>query len=168
MPRYKRLPSDISRDRERVSVPWYNVLMVLRARGVKFNVNEGHRTMARQAQLVREMGRYPYGKAGYGTGAAAPSSTAPHIRVGRIDHAIDAEPGDRVVAELRRLGIDAVRPMSKEPWHIEAPADDLRRVSDKRKRRFPRIKNALKKRAKYKGLWKKWRKRVTDLRRLKR
>lgn len=164
--RYKRLPADISRDRERVSSEWYTILMALRASGVKFNVNEGHRTMDRQAQLVRELGRYPNGKAGYGTGAAAPSPSAPHIRVGRIDHAIDCDNPAGVVTGLRKLGVAATRPIAKEPWHIEAPEAHLRKAA-KRAKISTQIKNAVKKRTKYRGLWRKWDKRIKDLRRLK-
>jgi hypothetical protein len=111
---------------ERVSEEWWSVLKDMDAEGVPVHVNEGHRTMARQAQLVREQGRYPNGVGGYGTGAAAPSPSAPHIRLGRVDHAIDFG-GDaaRIVRELEKRGIKAWRPMSKEPWHVEVDAGDL-------------------------------------------
>lgn len=142
--KYVRLPRSISRDRERVSKEWRRALLDAHKAGVKFNVNEGHRTMARQAGLVREMGSYPYGKAGYGTGAAAPSSTAPHIRVGRIDHAIDCDGAVALVTWLRKQGIYAIRPMSKEPWHIEAPASYLSRYYTKRTKRI-RVLRALRK-----------------------
>lgn len=126
---YRRLPVDISRDRERVSDQWYWVLMELRKRGYHFNVNEGHRTMARQWELYRTLG--PYNGS---SGAAYPSPSAPHIRVGRFDHAIDFDGADTVITGLRKLGVAASKPVAGESWHVEVNADELAREAAKLKK----------------------------------
>lgn len=114
MPRY--LPID----GELVSAEWLAVLRDMRAAGVRFNVNEGHRTFARQWELYRLY------RSGRGNLAAYPSPVAPHIRTGRIDHAIDFSNDSQVFAWLQRAGLQPRRTVFRESWHIEVTADRLR------------------------------------------
>ncbi len=107
-------------DGEKVSREWFAVLSDMRAAGVRFNVNEGHRTMARQLYF------WNLYRSGRGNLAAFPSPFAPHIRTGRIDHAIDFSNDGAVMAWLRSKGLDARRTVVGESWHIEIPASDLR------------------------------------------
>lgn len=138
--KYIRLPSYMSRDRERVSKEWRRALLDAWDAGVRFNVNEGHRTMARQWELYRQLG--PYNGS---SGAAYPSTTAPHIRVGRIDHAIDCDGAATLVSWLRKHGIYARTPVGGEPWHIEASSDDLARYFNKKARKNREVRSLLRK-----------------------
>ncbi len=110
-------------DGERVSRQWAVVLTDMREAGVIFRVNEGHRTWARQAHF------YALYRSGRGNLAAKPSRNAPHIRTGRIDHALDVQNADLVVAWLLDAGISVTRPVPGEDWHVEASAEDLRRYA---------------------------------------
>jgi len=113
-------------DGELVSKEWLAVLLDMRADGVHFNVNEGHRTMARQWYFWRLY------KSGAGAIAAFPSPFAPHIRTGRIDHAIDFSNDTAVFAWLQNKGLNPTRPVRwpdgsvRESWHIEVSASALR------------------------------------------
>ena len=107
-------------DGEKVSKEWFAVLSDMRAAGVIFNVNEGHRTMARQWYF------WNLYRSGRGNLAAFPSPFAPHIRTGRIDHAIDFSNDARVIAWLWSKGLSARRTVVGESWHIEIPASELR------------------------------------------
>lgn len=124
-----------SRDHEHVSREWYYLLHDLHEAGVRFNVNEGHRTMERQAQLVREKGVW---SASNPTGAARPSSVAPHIRTGKPSHAIDFDNAPAVVAAAAKRGVRLYRPIPTEPWHVDPDAGDLARYA--RKHRAARAK----------------------------
>lgn len=107
-------------DNEQVSAEWYSVLKAMRDAGVRFNVNEGHRTMARQAYF------YSLYRSGRGNLAAVPSPFAPHIRTGRIDHAIDFSNDPAVFAWLSKAGLHPVRTVRGESWHIELTAAALK------------------------------------------
>lgn len=113
-------------DGEHVSKEWLSVLSDMRADGVRFNVNEGHRTMARQWYFWRLY------RSGAGAIAAFPSPFAPHIRTGRIDHAIDFSNDPAVFAWLQAHGLNPTRPVRwpngsvRESWHIEVSASALR------------------------------------------
>lgn len=111
-------------DGEHVSAEWLTVLREMRKDGVVFNVNEGHRTRARQQELIDEKGLWSPSNP---TGAAPVSGTAPHIRDGRIDHAIDFSNDGAVFAWLSAHGLRPARtvPLGREPWHIEVPAAEL-------------------------------------------
>jgi hypothetical protein len=119
---YKRWDAD-----DRVSTEWHAVLTAARRDGVSFIVNDGHRTFAEQADrfAIFQRDGHPL--------AARPSATAPHIRTGRPDHAIDVSAVDggagRLAAWLRRNGADATFPVPGEPWHVEVPRDDLERLA---------------------------------------
>lgn len=106
-------------DGEQVSREWGIVLAAMREDHVYARVNEGHRTMARQTYFWRLY------LSGRGNLAARPSSTAPHIRTGRIDHAIDFGNAAAALRWLRSRNIEATLPVRGESWHVEAPAGDL-------------------------------------------
>jgi len=106
-------------DGEQVSREWGVVLHDMRQAGVAFRVNEGKRTFARQLFFWRLY------LSGRGNLAARPSHNAPHIRTGRIDHAIDFNNATGVVYWLRQHAIRATLPVPGESWHVEAPAAAL-------------------------------------------
>jgi hypothetical protein len=106
-------------DGEMVSAQWHSVIAAMRRDGVHGNVNEGHRTFARQAQL------YALYRSGRGNLAAVPSPNAPHIRTGRTDHAVDFGNDAAVFAWLSRKGLAPQRTVRGESWHIEVSAAKL-------------------------------------------
>jgi len=120
--KYRRWDAD-----DRVSAQWYAVLRAAKADGVSFLVTDGHRTMAEQQDRWDTYKRFG------SPVAARPSPTAPHIRVGRPDHAIDVNALDggagRLAAWLRNHGAAASFPVPGEAWHIEVPRDDLERLA---------------------------------------
>ena len=118
-------------DGKQVSVAWHRVLTKMRQNGVPFTVVSGHRTMAEQWRLYRLW------KAGRGNLAAFPSPTAPHIRTGRADHAIDFGRSDTEVNRVQRYldsrGLKARETVIGEWWHVEvdgAALKDLARRID--------------------------------------
>lgn len=120
-------------DNERVSWPLAIGLLAARKGGVRFHVNEGRRTMARQAELLREKGLY--NRITNPSGAAWPSPTAPHIKVGRWDHALDLDNASAVIGFFRNvIGVTLLRTVTTENWHVElAPADKAQLVAWARK-----------------------------------
>jgi hypothetical protein len=109
-----------------VSREWAAVLTGA-GREVAFMLDSGHRTVAEQQALYRKFLRF--GK----PVAAQPSGNAPHIRSGRIDHAVDVNSLDggaaRLAAWLQRKGGHPSFPVSGEPWHIELGAGELRTMA---------------------------------------
>ncbi len=106
-------------DGHHVSDDWFKVLTAARRAGVSFRLNSGRRTLAEQQRL------YDLWQAGVGNLAAVPSPTAPHIRVGREDHAldVDVEFGTGVAglrSWLRGHGLATSLTVAGEPWHVEA------------------------------------------------
>jgi GH24 family phage-related lysozyme (muramidase) len=125
-------------DGKRVSRPWKRILTEARAHGVRFLLTSGRRTMAEQTRLFHQNMQLVGGRWVRRPGrplTAFPSPTAPHIRVGRIDHALDVNALDggenRLQAWLSNHGVLSTNPVSGEPWHLEAPAGDLRRLADR-------------------------------------
>lgn len=119
---------------KRVSRRWRRVLTAAEKAGVKFTLNSGRRTLAEQRDLYR---RYLNGT---GNLAAYPNPNAPHIRVGRQAHALDVDTLDggesRLQRWLEKHGVRVSNPVRGEPWHLEVPEKDLRRLARKiRKRR---------------------------------
>lgn len=148
-------------DGERVSYAWFPLLHdIRRIDRVPFNVNEGRRTMARQAELVKEKGLW------HPTlnpdGAARPSATAPHIREGRADHAIDFNNAAGVIRAARKRGVRLTLPMpTNEPWHVEAVLADLLAYNKRRKKKVAKLRHAVKRAANRlaaaKKTYRKWR-----------
>jgi hypothetical protein len=119
---YRQWDSD-----DRVSAEWFAVLSAARRDGVAFTVTDGHRTVAEQRDRFAVFQRFGRPV------AARPSPTAPHIRTGRPDHAIDVNALDggaaRLAAWLRRRGAKATFPVPGEAWHVEVPRPDLERLA---------------------------------------
>lgn len=114
-------------DGELVSLPWKCALEAMERDVGPINVNEGHRTMARQAWFYM---CYRTQSCNNGNLAAVPSPFAPHIRTGRIDHAIDFDDGAKAERWLDTHGIPAWRTVPGENWHVEVDAGALRRFFD--------------------------------------
>jgi hypothetical protein len=113
---------------KRVSAQWAVVLTAAAADGVNFRLNSGQRTFSEQAALYRLY------QSGRGNLAAVPSHTAPHIRTGRADHALDVDmfAGDGVQSLarwLRKQGAAVAWTVPGEGWHIETPHGDLERLA---------------------------------------
>lgn len=122
-----------SRDHERVSRQWFVLLWDLSHHDhVHFNVNEGHRTMARQQELVNEQGVWSSSNP---HGAALPSDHAPHIKTGHPNHAIDFDNSEGVIRAARKRGVTLLRTVSTESWHVEPDAAELFRYYKKHHRR---------------------------------
>lgn len=117
-------------DSELVSALWYTFLTEARRDGVRFTINEGHRTYARQAYFYN---CYRCGCCNNGNLAAVPSPNAPHIRTGRADHAIDTDELDALIGFGLKGGVRIVKTVAGEAWHGEASRDDLQRFHDKNK-----------------------------------
>jgi GH24 family phage-related lysozyme (muramidase) len=121
----------------RVSGRWLKVLRAADRAGVQFSLNSGHRTFAEQQVLWDAYQRYLNGGP-WAPKAAYPSHTAPHIRTGKAAHAIDVSSNDgganRLAAFLRRHGGHPAFPVGGEPWHIELPGADLKRLARKLRR----------------------------------
>ena len=114
----------------RVSSEWAVVLTAAAAAGVRFRLNSGQRTFSEQQAL------YQLYRSGRGNLAAVPSHTAPHIRTGRQDHALDvdmfAQDGVQALAKwLRKQGASVAWTVPGEGWHIETPGGDLARLARK-------------------------------------
>jgi hypothetical protein len=108
-------------DGELVSPAWAVVLKDMRKAGVDFGINEGHRTLARQKFF---WDCFVCQCCNNGNLAARPTPWAPHIRVGRADHAVDFSNPEAVMSWLHRAGLKPTRPAGAgtdrwEPWHIE-------------------------------------------------
>jgi hypothetical protein len=112
---------------EVVSREWAVVLQAM-AKDVSFGINEARRDIARQRYFY---GCYRCQCCNNGNLAAFPSPFAPHIRSGRIDHAIDFANPDGVVRWLATHGLQPSRPVRGENWHVEVPASELRQFAKK-------------------------------------
>lgn len=119
-------------DGHRVSPEWHDVLSAARADHVQFVLNSGQRTMSEQLALyVQNMsgGRPRPGR----PLTARPTPWAPHIRVGRPDHALDVSTLDGGETDLQRWlerrGATVTNPVPGEPWHLEIPQPDLLRLA---------------------------------------
>lgn len=116
-------------DGHHVSDAWFEVLTAARRAGVAFRLNSGRRTFAEQQRL------HDLWRAGNGALAAVPSHTAPHIRTGRDDHALDVDMHvgggvEGLRAWLRGHGLPTSLTVPGEGWHVEADsAAELRAAS---------------------------------------
>lgn len=112
-------------DGQRVSDDWFHVLSAARRAGIAFQLNSGQRTFEEQQRL------YDLWRAGIGNLAAVPSHSAPHIRSGRQDHALDVDMYAGVGTAglrswLRAHGVATSLTVPGEGWHVEADsAGDL-------------------------------------------
>jgi lysozyme len=128
----------------RVSRPWRTVLRAADRAKVGFHVTSGHRTMSEQAGLVREKGLFDPVRNPHG--AAAPSPFAPHVRIGRANHAIDVDSLDGGETRLERWvdsqGATWMNTVVTESWHGELSGRDLARLARKIKRELRRERRA--------------------------
>ena len=124
--KYRRWDAD-----DRVSAQWFAVL----ERGA-----EGRRRLVPRHRRAPDAGRAagPLCDTYHAGGARRPPSrapTAPHIRAGRPDHAIDVNALDggagRLAAWLRSARRARHVPRARRDWHIEVPRDDLVRLAEK-------------------------------------
>lgn len=117
---------------KRVSRYWHIVLTAAAAAGVRFTLNSGQRTMREQWALYRQNMTGGHPKPGYPL-TAVPTPWAPHIRVGRQDHAIDVDYLDGGETRLQRWleehGVHPTNPVRGETWHMELPAAELRALA---------------------------------------
>lgn len=134
-------------DGKRVSSEWKIVLTAAREDGVHFDLNSGQRTFSEQRALYNNYQRYGRPIAAY------PSHTAPHIRTGRIDHALDVNDedlyngtrggADNLIRWARSKGATLRRTVRGEPWHLEIVGGEralralVRRVKDRAPRFTP-------------------------------
>lgn len=122
---------------KRVSAPWQRLLIAAEHdRGRRLNLNSGRRTMAEQTRLRHAYELYKAGRGPWAPVAAIPSPTAPHIRVGRVDHALDIEyysgDTDWFMAWLKARGLPSTKTVPGEAWHVEASSGSaLRDVARK-------------------------------------
>jgi hypothetical protein len=103
---------------KRVSAAWFTVL-TFAAPYVSFQVNSGRRTLAEQWVLYRAWLKFRQ------VLAAFPNPNAPHIKLGRPDHALDVDQyvGDGTDGLMRWLaarGCPCSKTVSGEGWHFEA------------------------------------------------
>jgi murein L,D-transpeptidase YcbB/YkuD len=90
--------------------------------GVSFTLTEGHRTFARQLWFWN-CGPNGCCCCNDCNLAARPSCSAPHIRCGKPNHALDVTNSDAVIRAAASHGVRLVRtvmtPPHVEPWHVE-------------------------------------------------
>lgn len=88
------------------------------------DLNEGKRTMAEQQWFWDHQPPL----------AAFPSPTAPHIKKGHVNHAIDCDSdrADNLAAFYRRHGVPAVFNVPGETWHIDFPDEAALKRAAKR------------------------------------
>lgn len=108
-------------DGRKCSQAWFVVLSAARRAGVGFHLNQGRRSIADQQHFYWIYRTYGHPLAAY------PSSSAPHIRYGQANHAIDVgTPGVYALAAwIRRHGASPAWTVRGEPWHIELDLGEL-------------------------------------------
>jgi lysozyme len=133
-----------------VSDPWFEVLSAARRAGVRFRLNSGRRTFAEQQRL------YDLWRSGAGAVAAVPSHSAPHIRTGRDDHALDVDMHVGAGVEglrtwLRGHGLATSLTVPGEGWHVEADGAAELRAAARRLAEPPTLLDRLRARPLRKG-----------------
>jgi hypothetical protein len=119
-------------DGKLVSDSWNAVLATARAQGVAFQLDSGRRTMDQQRSLRAAYEAFLRGgpKAAK---AAIPSCAAPHIACDHESHAVDINALDggagRLAQWLRGKGAQAAFTVAGEPWHIQVPEDQLKKLA---------------------------------------
>lgn len=106
----------------RVSRGWKTLLSAAWADGVRFQLNDGARTMAIQRQRIRDHGLWSPTNS---HGAAPARPWAPHIKYKRSNHAIDVDTvayggGEQHLQNwLQRHGVNVVNNVATEGWHLD-------------------------------------------------
>lgn len=131
MARVKYLPYG---NGKRVSTQWHRVLTAADRARVGFTLTSGHRTFAEQQALFdQNMIRPGVPKPNHPM-TAVPSHTAPHIRTGFPNHALDVNSRDGGETRLERwierqgANIEWVNTVANEAWHGEVSREDLARL----------------------------------------
>lgn len=132
-----------------MSRQWHRLLLDVHAKHhVRAEVDSAHRTMSEQLALVRQKGVWSSSNP---HGAAFPTLWAPHIRVGRADHAIDFNDNSGNRADVQhaaaQLGVTLTQTVPGEPWHLEANRRQLRRYAKRRAKEIRQAKRAKRKAA---------------------
>jgi hypothetical protein len=134
---------------KRVSGVWKTILDEAWDQGVRFQLNSGQRTMAEQQALYDQNmsgGRPRPGR----PLTAVPSSTAPHIKEGHVNHALDVDSSgngeNELQAWLTRQGVTVVNNVPGEAWHLDPVNEEqLKRVAERIRKENKRIRKAIKK-----------------------
>jgi hypothetical protein len=119
----------------RVSGRWRVILRAADKDRVRFYVTSGHRTLREQWKLFRQNMQFVRGRWVPRPGhplTAFPLPTAPHIALGRRNHAIDVNSLDggetRLQRWLERHGAHPTNPVPGEAWHMQLSGRDLRKL----------------------------------------
>jgi hypothetical protein len=116
---------------KRVSKKWFVVLRHLEHMRIPFTLNSGKRTLAEQTALFRQNMHRVGGRWVPRPGrplTAFPSPNAPHVLVGRAEHALDLGSPGNVASHLRAHGVTPTFPVPGEPWHLVLSKNDLTRL----------------------------------------
>lgn len=136
----------------RVSAAWKTVLDEAVRDGISFQLNSGQRTMGEQQALYDQNMSGGSPRPGRPL-TAVPNGNAPHIRVGRANHALDvdmyAKDGEQALQNwLVKQGLGAVNNVPGEGWHIDVPDESqllsLARKIRKERSRIRRLRKQLK------------------------
>jgi hypothetical protein len=104
----------------RVSYPWF-VVLTEADRHIDFVLNDGQRTIADQEQRIRDHGLFDPRTNPHGAAPANPS--APHIKAGHENHALDVSTLDggeqRLQNWVQSHGCTLVNNVSTEAWHLD-------------------------------------------------
>lgn len=139
---------------KRVSTPWGIILRAaVREKGDFFRLNDGQRSMADQRQRVRDHGVWSLSNP---TGAAIPSPTAPHIKKGHKNHAVDVDSWNDGENKLQtwagRQGLTLVNNVSTERWHLD-PVDEAQFLAVAAKLKPPTKRERLKRELSHLRSW---------------
>lgn len=134
---------------KRVSGAWKTILDEAWAQGVRFQLNSGQRTMAEQQALYAQNMSNGAPRPGRPL-TAYPNPSAPHIKRGRQNHALDIDSGgngeNELQAWLRRRGVNAINNVPSEAWHLDPVNEgDLLRLAEKIRRENTRVRRQIKK-----------------------
>lgn len=80
-------------------------------------INQGRRTIAEQWAFWNHYRRYGWPVAAY------PSQSAPHIKYGWANHALDANNSQRIANYYRAHGVPMLFNVRGEPWHEDPPSE---------------------------------------------
>lgn len=134
---------------KRVSRAWKTILDEAWDQGVRFQLNSGQRTMDEQRALYAQ--NMSNGSPRPGRPLTAwPNPSAPHIKQGHQNHALDIDSAGNGENELqtwlRRRGVVAVNNVPGEAWHLDPVSEgDLLRLAEKIRRENTRVRRQIKK-----------------------
>ena len=134
---------------KRVSPAWKTILDEAVKDGVRFQLNSGQRTMAEQQALYDQNMSGGVPRPGRPL-TARPSPTAPHIKQGHQNHALDVDDvgngENELQVWLRRHGVEAVNNVPGEAWHLDPVVEaDLLQLAGKIRRANSRVRRQIRK-----------------------